>query len=44
MQESEKAYLLAHEAHMEILKRAAGDDPVPMNFFDCTRGNSSVQR
>ena len=33
MQESEKAYLLAHEAHMEMLKRAAGDEPVPMNFL-----------
>lgn len=33
MQESEKAYLLAHEAHMEILTRAAGEEPVPMNFL-----------
>lgn len=33
MEESEKAYLLAHEAHMEILMRSAGEETVPMNFL-----------
>ena len=33
MEESEKAFLAAHEAHLQILTREGNEEPVPMTFL-----------
>lgn len=33
LQESERTFLLAHEAHVQILTKEAGEEAVPMSFL-----------